>query len=279
MFTKVFANYGIKFHFIDLNDANTIRNYINENTKLLWIETPTNPTMQIVDIAACAAIAKEKRITLAVDNTFASPALQNPIALGADIVIHSATKYINGHSDVIGGVVVTSHPEWAEKIGFIQNSVGSIAGPFDSFLMHRGVKTLGIRMQQHCQNALKIAQWLEQHPKAEKVIYPGLPSHPQHDLAKRQMIGGFGGMISFVIKGGLDAATSFLKATQYFTLAESLGGIESLIEHPALMTHASIPAEQRAALGISDGLIRLSVGIENVEDLIADLDQAFHAAK
>ncbi len=265
--------------YIDLTNLDALDKSITDKTKLIWVETPTNPLLKLADIAAIAKIAKARGVILVVDNTFASPALQNPIALGADIVIHSATKYINGHSDVIGGVVVTSHPEWAEKIGFIQNSVGSIAGPFDSFLMHRGVKTLGIRMQQHCQNALKIAQWLEQHPKAEKVIYPGLPSHPQHDLAKRQMIGGFGGMISFVIKGGLDAATSFLKATQYFTLAESLGGIESLIEHPALMTHASIPAEQRAALGISDGLIRLSVGIENVEDLIADLDQAFHAAK
>lgn len=266
---------GLDVSYIDMTNPDNLDAAIKENTKLIWIETPTNPLLKLVDIAAISKKAKEHGIHVVVDNTFASPALQKPLNLGADIVVHSATKYINGHSDVIGGVVVTRDPDIAEKIGFLQNSVGSIAGPFDSFLMHRGLKTLGIRVRQHSTNAQIIAAWLEQQEDIEKVIYPGLPSHPQHDLAKRQMTGdGFGGMISFVIKGGLERASNFLKSTRYFTLAESLGGIESLIEHPALMTHASIPEEMRRALGISDGLIRLSVGIENVTDLIADLDQA-----
>lgn len=266
---------GLEVSYIDLSNPDNLDAAIKNNTKLVWIETPTNPLLKLVDIAAISKKAKERGLLVVVDNTFASPALQKPLNLGADIVVHSATKYINGHSDVIGGVVVSRDKELGEKIGFLQNAVGSIAGPFDSFLMHRGLKTLGIRVKQHSANAQKIAEWLEKNEEIEKVIYPGLPSHPQHELAKRQGTGlGFGGMISFVIKGGLDRASEFLKSTRYFTLAESLGGIESLIEHPALMTHATIPTEKREALGISDGLIRLSVGIEDVEDLIADLDQA-----
>ncbi len=268
---------GLSVSYVDLSDLKAVETAITDKTKLIWIETPTNPLLKLADIAAISAIAHKHGILVGVDNTFASPYLQNPLMLGADIVVHSATKYINGHSDVIGGVVVTKSDELAEKIGFIQNAVGSIAGPFDSFLAHRGLKTLGLRMQRHSENALAIAQWLEQHNQVEKVFYPGLPSHPQHELAKTQMKNGFGGMISIVIKGGLERATSFLKATKVFTLAESLGGIESLIEHPAIMTHATIPPETREKLGIADSLIRLSVGIEDLEDLKADLEQAFKA--
>jgi cystathionine gamma-lyase len=267
---------GLEVSYADLSDPESLTALVKPNTRLVWIETPTNPLLKLVDIEAVARKAKALGLLVVVDNTFASPVLQKPLSLGADIVLHSATKYINGHSDVIGGVVVTKDDVLGEKIGFVQNAVGSIAGPFDSFLMHRGLKTLGIRVRQHSRNALEIAQWLEGLDDVEKVIYPGLPSHPQHDLARRQNSdAGFGGMISFVIKGGLERATAFLKETRYFTLAESLGGIESLIEHPALMTHATIPPEQRAALGISDGLIRVSVGIEDIADLIADLEQAF----
>lgn len=268
---------GLSVSYVDLSDLKAVEAAITDKTKLIWIETPTNPLLKLADIAAISAIAKKHGILIGVDNTFASPYLQNPLELGADIVVHSATKYINGHSDVIGGVVVTKSDELAEKIGFIQNAVGSIAGPFDSFLAHRGLKTLGLRMQRHSENALAIAQWLEQHDQVEKVFYPGLPSHSQHELAKTQMKNGFGGMISIVIKGGLERATSFLKATKVFTLAESLGGIESLIEHPAIMTHATIPPETREKLGIADSLIRLSVGIEDLEDLKSDLEQAFNA--
>lgn len=271
---------GLDVSYIDLGNLENFDKAIQRNTRLVWIETPTNPLLKLVDIAAIAKKAKEHGLLVVVDNTFASPAIQKPLDLGADIVVHSATKYINGHSDVIGGVVVTRDKELGEKIGFLQNAVGSIAGPFDSFLMHRGLKTLGIRIRQHSENAQKIASWLEENENIESVIYPGLPSHPQHELAKRQMSGdGFGGMISFVIKGGLARSRAFLKATRYFTLAESLGGIESLIEHPALMTHATIPPEKREELGISDGLIRLSVGIENVDDLIHDLDQALEKSR
>lgn len=271
---------GLDVSYIDLGNPENFDKAIQGNTRLVWIETPTNPLLKLVDIAAIAKKAKEHGLLVVVDNTFASPAIQKPLDLGADIVVHSATKYINGHSDVIGGVVVTRDKELGEKIGFLQNAVGSIAGPFDSFLMHRGLKTLGIRIRQHSENAQKIASWLEENENIESVIYPGLPSHPQHELAKRQMSGdGFGGMISFVIKGGLARSRAFLKATRYFTLAESLGGIESLIEHPALMTHATIPPEKREELGISDGLIRLSVGIENVDDLIHDLDQALEKSR
>lgn len=271
---------GLEVSYIDLSNPDLLDRAIELNTKLIWIETPTNPLLKLVDIAAISKKAKERGLLVVVDNTFASPALQRPLDLGADLVVHSATKYINGHSDVIGGVVVTRDQSLGEKIGFVQNAVGSIAGPFDSFLMHRGLKTLGVRVKQHSANAQKIAEWLEQHADIETVIYPGLPSHPQHELARRQLTGdGFGGMISFVVKGGIDRAGAFLKSTRYFTLAESLGGIESLIEHPALMTHATIPPEKRKELGISDGLIRLSVGIEQVDDLIADLNQALTASR
>ena len=268
---------GLDFSFVDLSKVENLEAAIKPNTRMVWIESPTNPLLKLADIAAIASRAKARGLITVVDNTFASPYLQNPLALGADIVVHSATKYINGHSDVIGGLAVTSNPDLAEKIGFRQNAVGSIAGPFDSFLMHRGMKTLGIRMQRHCENALALAKWLETQPDIERVIYPGLPSHPQHELAKRQFKNGFGGMITIIVKGGLPRATAFLKAVKVFTLAESLGGIESLIEHPAIMTHASIPADVRKKIGIDDGLIRISVGIENLADLQADLANALSA--
>lgn len=265
---------GLEVHYADLSRPEALEAAITPETKLVWVETPTNPLLKLADIEEIAKITKRRGIILAVDNTFASPYIQNPLSLGADIVVHSATKYINGHSDVIGGVAVTNREDLAEKIGFIQNAVGSIAGPFDCFLMHRGLKTLGIRMERHNSNALALAAWLEKQPDVEKVYYPGLESHKQHKLAQRQMAGGYGGMISVVLEGGLARATAFLKAVKIFTLAESLGGIESLIEHPAIMTHATIPPEIRAKLGIEDGLVRLSVGIENAEDLQADLHQA-----
>lgn len=265
---------GLKVKYVDLSKLELLEAAITPQTKLIWVETPTNPLLKLADIEEIGKIAKKHSILLAVDNTFASPYLQKPLTLGADIVVHSATKYINGHSDVIGGVAVTNREDLAEKIGFIQNAVGSIAGPFDSFLMHRGLKTLGIRMEKHNRNAYKLATWLEKQAGVEKVYYPGLLSHPQHQLAHKQMTTGYGGMISVVLEGGLERATKFLKATKIFTLAESLGGIESLIEHPAIMTHATIPVETRKSLGIEDGLIRLSVGIESVEDLKEDLHQA-----
>jgi cystathionine gamma-lyase len=272
---KKSANLHVSY--VDLSNLDLLKSSITPQTKLIWVETPTNPLLKLADIAAIAQVAKAHGIILAVDNTFASPYLQKPLTLGADIVVHSATKYINGHSDVIGGVAVTNRVDLAQQIGFVQNAVGSIAGPFDSFLAHRGLKTLGLRMERHSGNALALAIWLEQQPGVEKVYYPGLASHPQHELAKRQMPNGYGGMISVVLEGGVDRATRFLKATKIFTLAESLGGIESLIEHPAIMTHATIPLETRKSLGIEDGLIRLSVGIENLEDLKADLSHAFSA--
>jgi cystathionine gamma-lyase len=262
---------NLQVSYVDLSKAENLGAAITDKTRLIWLETPTNPLLKLVDIAAIAKIAKSRNIPLAVDNTFATPYLQRPLDLGADIVVHSATKYINGHSDMVGGVAITNSDSWAEKIGFVQNAVGSIAGPFDSFLAHRGLKTLGLRMRRHSENALILATWLEQHPAISKIYYPGLASHPQHDLAKRQMQNGFGGMISIVLKGGLEAATTLLKSTKVFTLAESLGGIESLIEHPAIMTHATIPPEIRKSLGIEDGLVRLSVGIEDLEDLKDDL--------
>lgn len=265
---------GLDVSYIDLTNAQAFAAAVKPNTKLVWIETPTNPLLKLADIEAIAKQAKKHGITVVVDNTFASPYLQQPLSLGADIVLHSATKYLNGHSDVIGGLLVTNRDDLAEKLGFVQNAVGGIAGAFDSFLMHRGVKTLGVRMQRHSENAAQIAQWLEARDDIERVIYPGLATHPQHELAKRQMTRGFGGMITVIVKGGLEQATRALKKFQVFTLAESLGGIESLIEHPAIMTHASIPADVREKIGISDGLIRLSVGIEDVKDLIADLDNA-----
>lgn len=265
---------GLEVSYIDMTDAEAVRAAIRPNTKMVWIETPTNPMLKLTDIAAVAKIAREKNLISVVDNTFATPWNQRPIAMGVDIVVHSATKYIGGHSDIIGGVaIVGDNADLAERMKFIQNATGGILGPFDSFLALRGVKTLDVRMERHSHSAMKIAEWLSHHPKVEKVWYPGLPSHPQHALAKRQMRG-FGGMVTAVLKGDLDASRRMLSACKIFTLAESLGGVESLIEHPAIMTHASVPKEQREALGISDGLIRLSVGIESVEDLIADLDEA-----
>ena len=264
---------GLDFDVADLSDPAVLESKIQPETRMIWIESPTNPLLTLVDLEATAAIARANNLLLVVDNTFASPFLQRPLTYGAHIVMHSATKYLNGHSDVVGGAVVVSDDDLAQRIGYLQNAVGAIAGPFDSFLALRGLKTLALRMQRHCQNAGKIAAWLQGHPRVERVIYPGLDSHPQHALAARQMAG-FGGMITFFIKGGLDAARTFLERCRLFALAESLGGVESLIEHPGIMTHASLPPEQRAALGISDALIRVSVGIEDADDLIADLDQA-----
>jgi cystathionine gamma-lyase len=241
---------------------------------MIWIETPTNPTLRLVDIAQVAQFARQRGILTVVDNTFASPWIQRPLELGADIVMHSATKYLNGHSDMVGGVAVTANAELAEKIAFLQNAVGAIAGPFDSFLALRGLKTLALRMREASESALHIAGWLEKHSRVAHVFYPGLPSHAQHELAKRQMKNGFSGIVSFAVKGGLEEARRVLERCRIFTLAESLGGVESLVDHPGLMTHASIPPDKRAALGIDDSLIRLSVGIEDVEDLVADLRQA-----
>ncbi len=268
---------GLTVTYVDMSDVKNVADAIKPETKMIWVETPTNPLLKLTDIAAVAAVAKKHNLLSVIDNTFATPALQRPLTLGIDLVVHSATKYIGGHSDVIGGVVVVANQDLADKLKFIQNATGGILGPFDSFLALRGVKTLDVRMERHCASGLKVAAWLEKHPKIEKVFYPGLPSHPQHALAKKQM-SGFGGMITAVIKGDLDASRRMLSACKVFTLAESLGGVESLIEHPAIMTHASIPKEQREALGISDGLIRLSIGIESADDLISDLDEALSKA-
>lgn len=260
--------------FVDLNDMAALEAAVRPETRMIWCETPTNPLLKIVDLARLAEFAHSRGIWLAVDNTFASPILQRPLELGAHLVVHSATKYINGHSDMVGGVVVVGDDEeLGEKIGFLQNAVGGVQGPFDSFLALRGLKTLHLRMRAHCDNALELAQWLEHHPAVERVIHPGLASHPQRELAQRQMHG-FGGMVTVFVKGGLDAARRTMERTRLFTCAESLGGVESLVNHPAIMTHASIPPEKRAALGITDNLIRLSVGVEDVADLRADLDQA-----
>lgn len=272
--TKIFVNYGIKFHFIDMFDANNIRQYINSNTKMVWAETPTNPMLNIVDIAACAAIAKEHKLLLVVDNTFATPYLQNPLDLGADIVLHSATKYLGGHSDVVLGALIVNDDQLQERLAFIQNSCGAVPGPHDSWLVLRGIKTLHVRMQRHCENGEKIANFLRNHPKVGKVHWCGFEDHPNHEVAKKQMRG-FGGMMSFTLKGdSLDAALEVLKKTQLFSLAESLGGVESLCGHPASMTHAAIPREERIKNGLADSLIRLSVGIEDADDLIADLNNA-----
>ena len=265
---------NLDFSFIDLTDLAAFEAAIRPETKMVWIETPTNPMLKIVDIEAVCAIARRHGLRVVVDNTFASPILQRPLSLGADIVMHSATKYLNGHSDMVGGmVVVGDDKELAEQLAFLQNSIGAVQGPFDSFLALRGLKTLHLRMQAHCANAMALAQWLAMHPGVERVIYPGLPAHPQHQLAKRQMQG-FGGIISIELKGGLDAARRLCERTALFTLAESLGGVESLINHPAVMTHASIPKDRRDALGITDGLVRLSVGIEALADLQDDLSAA-----
>lgn len=274
IFTKVFMDFGIKFHFINLQDAQAIRKHINANTKMIWIETPTNPMMNIVDISGCSAIAKEKKLMLCVDNTFASPYLQNPIGMGADVVMHSVTKYLGGHSDVIMGALCTSDDAIYEKLAFIHNSCGATPGPMDSFLVLRGIKTLHVRMQRHCENGKAIAQFLKTHPKIDKVYWPGFPEHPNHDIAKKQMRD-FGGMISFSLKGNsLDEAFKIASSCRVFSLAESLGGVESLIGHPATMTHASIPKSEREKAGVVDSLLRLSVGIEDVEDLLGDLKQA-----
>jgi cystathionine gamma-lyase len=269
---------GLRFTYADLSKPGALAAALTAETRLIWVETPTNPLLRLVDLAAVAETGRARGIATVVDNTFASPYCQRPLELGIDIVMHSATKYLNGHSDVVNGVVVIGDDDaLRDRLAFLQNSVGAVAGPFDSFLALRGVKTLALRMERHCAGALEIARWLEAHPKIARVHYPGLASHPQHALAKRQMPG-YGGMISAEIKGGLEAARRFLERTQLFSLAESLGGVESLIEHPAIMTHASVPPEVRAQLGIGDGLVRLSVGIEDVSDLIADLDEALAAA-
>ncbi|MBL0028845.1 MAG: PLP-dependent transferase [Rhodanobacteraceae bacterium] len=265
---------GLDFSYVDLNDPAALKAALRPNTRMIWAETPTNPLLKLVDLAKVSAFAKKHGLVFAVDNTFSSPMLQRPIEFGADLVMHSATKYLNGHSDIVGGMlVVGDNRELEEKITFLQNAVGSVQGPFDSFLALRGLKTLHLRMQAHCANAGELAKWLEKHPKVEHISYPGLKAHPQHALAKKQM-DGFGGMISIVVKGGLKSARRMMERCQIFGLAESLGGVESLVNHPAIMTHASVPAEKRKALGISDALVRLSVGVEDVADLRADLEQA-----
>lgn len=274
IFTKIFENYGIKFHFTGMENADHIEHYISEKTKLIWVETPTNPMMNIIDIVAVSAIAKKHQILLAVDNTFATPYLQNPLDLGADIVMHSATKYLGGHSDVVMGALIVNDKALADKLYFIQNACGAVCGPMDSFLVLRGIKTLHVRMQRHCENGKAVAEYLANHPKIEKVYWPGFENHPNHEIAKKQMKD-FGGMVSFVTKGNnIKDAFKILENLKLFTLAESLGGVESLSGHPASMTHASIPKAEREKTGVVDSLIRLSVGIEDIEDLLADLDQA-----
>jgi cystathionine gamma-lyase len=261
---------GLDFSFVDLNDAQALKAALKPNTRMIWAETPTNPMLKLVDLNKVAAFAKKHGLILVVDNTFCSPMLQRPLEFGADLVLHSATKYLNGHSDMVGGIVLAGTDELAERMGFLQNSVGAVSGPFDAFLAMRGLKTLHLRMKAHCEGALQLAKWLEKHPAVERVIYPGLKSHPQHALAKRQM-DGFGGIISMEVRGGLKKARNVLERCELFALAESLGGVESLIEHPAIMTHASVPPANRKRLGISDGLIRLSVGVEDIEDLKQEL--------
>jgi cystathionine beta-lyase/cystathionine gamma-synthase len=277
LLTKVMVPMGLDVSFVDLRDAERAKEALRPNTKLVWLETPTNPMLKLVDIAAVAKHAREAGVPVVVDNTFASPVLQRPLALGATVVLHSTTKYINGHSDVVGGALVTNDAGLREKLAFLQNAIGAVPSPMDAYLVLRGIKTLPLRMQRHAASALVLARWLEQRAHVKRVIYPGLESHPQHALCRAQMASG-GGMISFEMKGGVDHATRFLKALRIFTLAESLGGVESLAEHPAIMTHASVPAEVRAGLGISDTLVRLSVGLEHEGDLRDDLAQAFDVA-
>jgi cystathionine gamma-lyase len=279
LFDKVYRRLGFEFTYVDpAAGAAAIEAAIRPTTKLVWVETPTNPMLKLVDLAATAEVCKRRGLMFAVDNTFMTPYWQKPLDLGADVVAHSLTKYLNGHSDVVGGALIFKTAELRDRVAFLQNAAGAVPSPMDSFLVMRGTKTLHVRMDRHESNARAIATWLERHPQVEKVIYPGLESHPQHALAKRQARG-FGAMISFVLKGGLDESRRFLSACQIFTLAESLGGVESLIEHPAIMTHASVPSDRRAALGIVDGFIRLSVGIEDLSDLQADLERSFAAAK
>jgi cystathionine beta-lyase len=274
MFRRIYEKFGIKFHFIDLTKASNAEAYVNQNTRLFWLETPSNPLMRIIDIKACVDIAKKCKALVAVDNTFASPYLQNPLDLGADIVMHSVTKYLGGHSDVIMGALAVNDDKLREELAFIQNSCGAVPGPQDSFLVLRGIKTLQLRMERHCQNGKKIAEFLRQHPKVGKVYWPGFTDHPNHDIAKKQMRD-FGGMLSFVLKNDSEEnARKLMEAVKLFSLAESLGGVESLINHPASMTHASIPKEERVKNGLTDSLIRLSIGIEDAEDLMDDLTQA-----
>jgi cystathionine gamma-lyase len=273
IFDKVFKPMGIDFTFVDLTNSEATEKAFRPNTKMLWMETPTNPTLKLVDIRKCSALAKKKGALSVVDNTFMSAYFQKPLTLGADVVVHSVTKYMNGHSDVVGGAIILNDDEIYAKLKFLQNAIGAVPAPMDCFLVMRGLKTLHVRMKQHEENAQIVAKFLESHPKVLRVVYPGLPSHPQHALAKEQM-SGFGGMITFFLKGGLAESKRFLEAVKLFTLAESLGGVESLIEHPAIMTHASVPAEMRKSLGIEDSLIRVSVGIEEVSDLLSDLKSA-----
>lgn len=276
LFTKIFEGLGLKFHFVGMKDSGNIEKYINENTKMIWVETPTNPMMNIIDIEAVSKISKRHKLLLALDNTFATAYLQQPLDLGADIVMHSATKYLGGHSDVVMGSLVVNDPELADKLYFIQNASGAICGPMDSFLVLRGIKTLHIRMQRHCENGEKVARFLKTHPKVGEVYWPGFEDHPNHEVAKKQM-SGFGGMVSFTtVEGTLESAVRLVENLRVFTLAESLGGVESLAGHPASMTHASIPVEEREKTGVVDSLIRLSVGIEDDEDLIEDLKQALN---
>ncbi|MFW5966038.1 MAG: cystathionine gamma-synthase [Persicimonas sp.] len=276
LFTKVFEQMGIDFSFVDLTDLEAFEAALTDETELIWLESPTNPLLKICDIEAICEMASARGIPVVVDNTFMSPYFQNPLELGADMVVHSTTKFINGHSDVVGGVVVTDDAETAERLHFLQNSIGAVPGPMDCWLVLRGVKTLHVRMKQHQENARRIADFLEGHEAVERLLYPGLESHPQYELAQRQMSGP-GGMITFFLKDGLDKARRVLESVEVFALAESLGGVESLIEHPAIMTHASVPKEVREELGITDGLIRLSVGIEEGDDLVSDLEQALEA--
>lgn len=277
LFTKVFQGKAVDFTFVDMTDLAKLESSLTDKTQLIWLESPTNPLLKISDIRAICEIAHKRGIKVVVDNTFMSPYFQSPLELGADIVVHSTTKYINGHSDVVGGIVVTNDDETAIKLRFLQNSIGATPGPFDSWLVLRGIKTLHIRMRQHAESAMTIATYLESHPAVERVTYPGLESHPQHALAKSQMKG-FGGMITFFLKGGLEPARTLLESVKIFALAESLGGVESLIEHPAIMTHASVPPAVRQELGITDGLVRLSVGIEDIDDLMTDLETGLAAA-
>ncbi len=277
IFDRVLKQFGVEATFLDMAEPARVRAAVRPNTKMIWLETPSNPMLKIFDIAAIADIARAWSLTLAVDNTFATPALQSPLALGATVVVHSTTKYLNGHSDVVGGAVMTSDDATADRLRFLQKSVGAVPSPFDCYLVLRGLKTLGVRMRQHVRAAETLSRFLEAHPQVRRVHYPGLPSHPGHKIATRQMRG-FGGMMSLDLRGGLPAATAFLKALEIFVCAESLGGVESLAEHPAIMTHASVPKDARDALGIGDGLIRLSCGLEDIGDLQADLERGFHAA-
>ncbi len=273
MYEQIWTRHGVEFTFADLSQPTALAEAITPKTRLVWVETPTNPMLKLVDIAAAAEVCRAKDLLLAVDNTFMTPYFQRPLELGADLVVHSTSKYLNGHSDVVGGLVISSSAELHERLAFVQNSVGAVPSPFDAFLVLRGLKTLHVRMERHQQNALALAEWLEGHPQIEAVNYPGLASHPQHELAKRQM-SGFGGMITARIKGDLARVSDVLATCEIFALAESLGGVESLIEHPAIMTHASVPPADRKMLGIDDGLVRLSVGIESIDDLRADLERA-----